>query len=195
MLFSSLHDILDRKPGALKDDAKEAENGNIRMQGSEFLSMETSLSRTNVCNARCICLCHNRLTTITSDSMNQILGTLFVGYAGLPIFPKSNCTETTCIRHSSVLLTISYYFPRWFAARMIAFQYSWTSLNKYRLNIKTPRTRSDSEHVFIYAMTGNISQVQAVFANSLASPFDMIQTSGHSLLHVRCSISQHTSLC
>lgn len=184
-LVSSLRSTTGQQIGTVTDAVQEAhDTGDTVSLSTQLLIKETSLLRTNGCKASCMCCCHTRSIASTPDVMSQITGTLFVGYFGLPFFNVCKCTETTCSRQSLALVSLNYYFPRWFAARMMTLQSSWTCLNDYRLTIKTPRLRSRTEHIFTYIESGNVSRVQALFAGGLASPFDVLEGNGYSLLHV-----------
>lgn len=67
---------------------------------------------------------------------------------------------------------------------MVAIQSSWSLLDDCRLSIKTPRLVSPAADIFLYAGTGNISRVQKLFADQVASPFDVVADYGTSALHV-----------
>lgn len=186
VLTSSPTDIIDPPTGAADETASENPNtgvGQLR-SGHSFLTIEASLFRTQKCNPLCLCRCHVTSIINTPTSISRIIGSMFIGYFGPPILPSRTCTETTCLRQSSILIKINYYFPRWFAARMISFCSFWSSLDDYRMSVKTPRLRHWSDEIFMLVIKGNLSRVQTLFTNSMASPFDVDITDGASLLYV-----------
>lgn len=70
---------------------------------------------------------------------------------------------------------------------MVAVHSFWSSLEDYRLSVKTLRLRPGNEEIFACARTGNVSRAKILFANSSANPFDVETRFGDSLLHVRYS--------
>lgn len=126
------------------------------------------------CTSLCQCNCHQFSVVSTPTWLKGLIGLLFVGYAGIPIPSQKSrpCSENLCSRNKSPLLKVNYYFPSWFLSRMIALRDRWTPLDGHSLTVRTPRvTRSYS--LFNAVKTGHLAQVQKLFAEGKASPFDV----------------------
>lgn len=136
------------------------------------LRVETSVQRS--CTGFCKCTCHRPTTLSSPKWLRGLIGLLFIGYSGIPL-PNRNsrpCSENLCRKNSSSLLKVNYYFPPWFLSRMIALRDRWTPTDSHMLTVRTPRVVHNLP-LFVAVQEGNLAQIQMLFAQGKASPFDV----------------------
>lgn len=68
---------------------------------------------------------------------------------------------------------MSYYFPKWLLARMITIRECSDPLYGSSWAIRTPRLVPCYSDVLVFASLGNITGLQVLFSQGLASPFDV----------------------
>lgn len=156
--------------------------GGIRLNAIRF--------RESKCLKWCSCQCHRTTAVQTPDIAKILIGSLFIGYNGIPSFAK-RCSEKSCRRQSKPTLKVSYHFPTWLLNRMFQFAVSSTPLDGPRISIHMPRIVPDNSEVFVCAVRGNLAGMISLFERGVASPFDVGSGTGRTPLHVsinHCSI-------
>lgn len=136
--------------------------------------LKSSIYRESACDRLCICQCHQNLTLISPTWLRDFLGALLFGYHGAPLWYRRSCNEKFCKREETCLLNAVYLFPAWFLRRMIYYKHTWDPTHGHLINIRTPRViDSTTSPIFLCASFGNIKGMQDLFAQGLASPFDV----------------------
>ena len=154
------------------------------LSAPDTVSIATSYQRSTCTRRYCSCACHMSSRMKTPQFLEQFLGSLFVGYTGLPAL-GSACTESTCNRNLKPRISLSYYFPKWFLQRALSLVlYSRPELGP-DLNLRTVRLIDRSADVFTYAVSGNVEGLKYLFTAGLASPIDVALNGGYTPLHVR----------
>lgn len=97
--------------------------------------VQTSIYSSSKCNSLCTCRCHQKLTMKSPTWMQNVIGSLFVGYHGMPLLGSLTCNEKLCKREQSRLLSVTYFFPAWFLHRIIFFKDRWTPTHGHMINI------------------------------------------------------------
>ena len=118
------------------------------------------------------------------SAATAVFGLLFVGYSGLPILSPA-CTEKSCRWPSTnkSSIGITYYFPVWFVARILSVSLSFTLLSGPEMSLRMPRVVQRDSAIWDFAETGNTEGMQMMFAEGMASPYD-VGGYGQSALHV-----------
>lgn len=142
---------------------------------------DTQQIRTSTCKASCCCNCHRRTMLSTPAFLSGLIGSLLVGYIGLP-FPPRPCNERTCQGHQHGSAQLTYLFPRWLVPRLISVTYSQKA--GIGVVLKAPRIISDDALVLRYAAIGDIENMKLLFSKGLASPHDVGASYGMTPLHV-----------
>lgn len=104
------------------------------------------------CRSLCACICHREKILTSSKWMRDIMGSLFLGYCGLPTlggYLSLMCTETICRRNESTLIDIQYYFPFWFLQRAVFIRHSYSPLYGNQLSVNTPRAVGAPTNFFL----------------------------------------------
>lgn len=145
-----------------KDVRREKHTSSYRnYPPSPPLRIQTSLFDSKSCGRACACNCHKTTRFMIPNRLQAIVGSLLIGYSGLP---GNLCNEKICRRQDKRVLTLNYYFPRWFVyQRLISFRDDWSPTQGHAISIKTPRTVDRSTTmVFDMATDGNLEGLQRV---------------------------------
>jgi len=136
------------------------------------------------CRAGCCCACHKRHQVQTPRILENLIGTLFLGYSGLPMVTPS-CDESSCRQRLIPSTQITYYFPRWFLQRAISLAIMLLPNDGPVASLRVQRAVSGSSKLFDYANIGDVESMKRLFSSGLASPHDVRFDSGTSALQVR----------
>lgn len=141
-------------------------------------------TRVTSCRRGCGCACHRPKQGQSPSIIDRIFGQLIVSYAGVPVLsPK--CNDSRCLRAQQPHLQTEYWFPPGvFWSQIIRFQASYRSNTGPSFQLKTLRRIPDSAEAVTFAMNGNIDGLKSLFVRGLASPADVSDTRGYSLLRV-----------
>ena len=135
------------------------------------------------CSPWCSCICHKRHSFRTPRMLNQMIGSLFIGYSGFAINTPP-CNEFSCLQRSRPSTAISYYFPPWFLARVISMVVMLTPLHGPLVSICAPRVIPSDSRIFTCARNGDVQGIKFLFEKQLASPCDITEGHGVSALQV-----------
>lgn len=164
-------------------------NGSILFDSAQMTAISAVGIRTaqfprSACQPWCSCACHTERRLRSPQLLDQIIGSLFIGYSGLPGLTKQ-CNQHSCHLRSQPMTYITYFFPQWFLARTISFVLSTTPLAGPVASLKVSRTVPGDSAIFTYAKTGDVDKIRSLFESGLASPHDVHFESGITALHVR----------
>ena len=162
--------------------------------GSDFVSnqvgqwssigIRADLRNISECSRICRCSCHIRRRLQTPRLLDRFLGTLFIGYSGLPI-PSQKCDQVSCSGRNNSSTSFVYRFPRWFImSRMVQLKAKVTAMYGPEVSLRFNRVVDGKALVFHYATTGNISKMRQLFEQGRASPSDVRFDSGWTAFHV-----------
>lgn len=139
--------------------------------------------RTAVCRSGCPCACHLKREAQSPGVVGRVVGQLFLGYAGLPVMSRK-CNLSTCQRQQAPYVSMEYWFPLWFLAQIMRLQLSYRPTLGPQIQLTTLRRVPDSAPCLAFAIGGNIEGLKMLFAQGLASPYDVSETRGLSVLGV-----------
>lgn len=153
------------------------------IEADSALRIRASTYRRSQCEGWCSCICHRPCYLQTPQSVDFLLGSLFVGYSGFPV-RRRGCNERTCRQQSIPTIKVSYYFPRWFLNRVVQFK-AWSSyMQGPGMSLNVPRVIPDDSPVLSFAVQGNLDAIRSLFNQGLASPYDVGLSNGRTALHV-----------
>jgi ankyrin repeat protein len=134
------------------------------------------------CRSGCPCACHLHQKKSSPAVVGRILGRLFVGYAGIPIFsPK--CTVQSCNKSRARSFSLEYWFPLGsLSSAILRLQVGYQPNIGTLLHLDTLRRVPDTAQCISFALSGDIKGLQHLFDNGLASPRDISSTRGYSIL-------------
>ncbi|KAI0481753.1 ankyrin repeat-containing domain protein [Xylaria cf. heliscus] len=141
-------------------------------------------TRTSYCSSsRCRCVCHFTERVSTPGGLfNRVVGQLFLGYSGLSLLSPS-CNTPSCEASQKPEVTAEYWFPMGlFWSMIIQFNLSYQINVGPQFEIKTLRRVPDSATCVNYAIKGNIEGLKELFRRGAASPRDVSDTRGYSLI-------------
>lgn len=135
---------------------------------------QTQASIQKSCSSFCMCCCHVHSKINSPLWMKAIMGRVSIGYSGAFLKLKMQaCSEKSCFRANSTLLTVNYHFPTWVASRSIVLRDRYSPLHGHNISISTPRVCPWNSQIFHLAIQGSIEAVQKLFDQGLASPYDV----------------------
>ncbi|PLB48481.1 ankyrin [Aspergillus steynii IBT 23096] len=134
------------------------------------------------CRSGCPCVCHLQKKSSSPALLNRVLGRLFVGYAGLPLFsPK--CSVGTCRKSRASQVNLEYWFPLGFlSSAIVRIQVGYQPNIGTLLKLDTLRRVPDTAQCVSFALHGDIDGLKYLFEKGLASPRDVSTTRGYSFL-------------
>ncbi|KAH8645547.1 ankyrin repeat-containing domain protein [Tricladium varicosporioides] len=145
------------------------------------LRIRTAYYTGRTCQVECRCNCHSSFGLRTPNVVEPMIGRLFVGYAGIPLF-RPKCNDTHCRKSQAPSISIEYWFPLWFLAQVIKIILAYQPGAGPHLQIRAIRRIPDSAKAIAFALDGNIAGMRALFVQGLASPYDVSETRNFSLL-------------
>ena len=143
------------------------------------------------CISSCTCICHRRGVHRTPQRLQGFLGSLFLGYSGIPIVTPA-CDGPNCTTRARSTLMAMYVFPAWLLARIIQIVMRLSASNGLELNIRLPRVISSSSSIWKVSAQGNIEGIKGLFQQRAGSPFDVDSVNGYTALMVRSTVLEHT---
>lgn len=172
----------NRTPSCTSEDFHRAET----VSDSRLMRISRSRAphyRRNRCPSWCSCVCHKTCWLQTPESLYQALGLLFVGVSGFPI-QYIKCNERLCRRQSIPTLKVNYFFPQWIVSRVLQFALRLSYMQGPELILRMPLVVPDNAPLMFFAVQGNLAEIQSLFNQGLASPFDVAMSNGRTALHV-----------
>ncbi|PWY90020.1 hypothetical protein BO70DRAFT_132733 [Aspergillus heteromorphus CBS 117.55] len=137
----------------------------------------------------CACTCHGTSTVASSPWIEGVVGRLFIGYNG-QIASLRPCMECPCVRNRNTKISFTYYFPSWLLSRSLEAVLNVTRLGGPQFALRAYRSMPDETLLFHLARQGNIPEIQTLFRDGLASPFDISAKTGRSALHFAVDFGQ-----
>ena len=134
------------------------------------------------CERWCSCACHVQGSFRYPAWMRSVVGGLFVGYAGIPVFTPP-CSETSCKQRSVPFIEVTYHFPTWLLSRVWSLNFRLSSHGGPELSLRMPRMVDWSTPLWKASTAGDIPAIQRLFASGKASPLD-VNPFGQTALHV-----------
>jgi hypothetical protein len=135
------------------------------------------------CRPWCSCCCHVRRSARSPDLVKGFIGSLFVGYSGVPLATQP-CNERQCRRRSTLRFILSYQFPAWFWTRALFASFTTANVPGPEMLIRVQTKIPYASEIYQHCLNGNAESLQRLFQERAASPFD-VDPDGLSLLHVR----------
>jgi hypothetical protein len=158
----------------------------MSMETASAIRVSTSYRRVTLCDPACRCSCHSEGRKRTPRFLSRLMGSLFLGYTGFPIFTRP-CDDSLCAQRSFPSAHLTYFFPEWFFRRMVTLAMAFDPVHGPQVALRMPRILPDTAKVFHLATSGDIDAIKSMFTNGQASPVDVSSTFGYSVLHVRNS--------
>lgn len=153
--------------------APRSKNSIIRIQASQCR---------RTCADWCSCDCHRRSLLRSPPYLDQLIGSIFIGYTGFPIL-GTKCNESAC-RKQSMIARVTCYFPQWFLSRMLCLTFSNLVTDMPRMSLSLPRVLQGNSDIFRFAVRGNLEGIKSLFEQGLASPYDVAFSTCRTALHV-----------
>ncbi|KAF2261005.1 ankyrin [Lojkania enalia] len=173
----------ERLQNRSQNDAPPAYAEHTADQLAAVETVRVVMSSRNPCRNWCPCACHVRrkLNVTVPGVMANILGKMFVGYAGLPVLNKP-CDFRGCRDRQEPDAMMEYWFPGWFVAMNLKMHLKLLPMSGPQFQLATTRRIPDSSQSITFAMKGDIQGLRHLFTQGLAHPRDISDSRGYSLL-------------
>lgn len=192
--YQGLNDRLDVLGRALLRDNSPDEKlfnhnalppGKEKSDPSHVETLRVLISHRIPCRNWCPCGCHGkRKARVTMPgAMESLLGKMFVGYTGLPVLNKP-CDFRGCRDRQEPAATMEYWFPWWFVAANLKLHLKYLPNTGPQLQLSTTRRVPDTSQSIKFATQGNIDGLRFLFSQKMASPRDVSDSRGYSLIRV-----------
>jgi hypothetical protein len=155
------------------NDSMRTENSAIQLRASCYRK---------TCRPWCSCCCHVRREVRTPGLAKSFIGSLFIGYTGVPVVTPP-CNEKQCKKRSTSRIIVSYQFPGWFWERSLFTSFMTAALSGPEMLIRVTNTIPFACETYQHCLDGNVPGLRRLFELGKASPFDL-DPAGISLLHV-----------
>jgi hypothetical protein len=187
---------VDERLKSLETHAKAGElqiGGRRRREGSSQLgsfqprmdAIGVRIRRYNAaCRPDCACMCHRPSRSSTPGFLNSLLGQLFINYSQFLMF-RSGCDSQQCSKPSTPCIELEYWFPRGvFWSQILRVHYAYQAHLGPQFQLSTLRRIPGDAPANLFVLAGNVEKMQDLFSRGLASPCDVSETRGYSLLRV-----------
>ena len=149
-----------------------------------FHALRLSATCRNIYDTGCVCICHRRRHFQSPSLFTKILGSMFLGYSGLPVV-SPRCDRLECTHGSNFAMSFDYIFPTWFIARKLHVEL------RYRQNLGPEQLLRVSRIVHPYSAImrtvyeGDAEGTKLLLQNGGGSLFDVSSNSYMTPLLVR----------
>lgn len=123
------------------------------------------------CTIDCGCSCHRPKHLKSPSYLHSVLGSIFVGYVGLPIF-SSKCDVFDCNHNTGAALWVDYYFPVWFLNRKIHFSLTNRHNSGPEQTLRVTRIVHATSEIMKFAMQNDIQRMKDLLFHGRGSPYD-----------------------
>jgi hypothetical protein len=124
-----------------------------------------------VCNQWCVCACHRRRRIRSPRFFDSFWGTLFLGYAGMPLL-TSSCNESSCWRQTTPTTSLTYHFRKWFVKGALCVALANT-LGPIA-SLKVPRVVDPEQaKIFSYWKLKDVESIKSLIEQGDTSPNDI----------------------
>ena len=117
----------------------------------------------------CRCSCHRRHRLKSPDLFTRLLGSMFPGYANLPVF-SPRCDTVDCKHQPYSTLWVDYYFPAWFLKWKMHISVSYKSGPDQFLRLS--RIVAPKSDIIKFAVKGDVQRMKLLLQDGQGSPFD-----------------------
>ncbi|KAL9117489.1 MAG: hypothetical protein Q9187_005974 [Circinaria calcarea] len=133
------------------------------------------------CCSSCLCSCHHQNRVRSPRLLNDILGSLLIGYSGLPCY-RQTCDRDCKKGASKGGVILQYTFPGWILKKTLCMMMACSKMKGPELLLRCLRVRPEESPIFEAVRAGNLSEVKNLLVNGEASIID-VNYRGYSPLH------------
>ena len=149
------------------------------------------------CDPGCMCHCHRRSNWTSSSKYRSFFGLLFISYTGLPV--TDPCDDIRCQQIPEKSLSLRYYFPQWFTARISDICIQMSKSYGLSQSLRVSRVIRGESKLFVAVRKNDLQGLRAILSSREGTPYDVADDSGDTALCVseiwssRSYIKAHTS--
>lgn len=158
----------------LRKPAPRKPSKDVRDQSKDSAALHTfkfTTSYYETCSFACGCSCHRPKHLQSPSYLQTMLGSIFIGYVGLPVI-SSKCDVVECNHNTKAALWVDYYFPAWFLDRKIHFSLINRPDSGPQQLLRVSRIVSSTSDIIKFAMQGDVQRMKDLLQNGQGSPYD-----------------------
>ena len=125
------------------------------------------------CTKYCRCNCHEQRTFMSPRPIRSIIGALFTGYSGYPLKTFRQCNKSNCQGQQMFRAYIHYFFPLWLLKKAFTINLLASFSGEIQVSLKIARIVSSGAEIFRVTQLNDVSGLQQLFKQGLASPNDV----------------------
>ena len=144
------------------------------------------------CENHCRCVCHSKYHYKSPGLVQKLLGSLFIGYTGLPIL-AARCNLDTCVNQISRSIRATYSFPTWFVSKSLDVIVQSSSTLYFGLNVRNRILLGSGMNILSLCSRGDTRGVMKLLEKHEASLNDIELTHGTSALYVYIPFPNYNS--
>ncbi len=154
-------------------------------EASSIETLRVLISHRVPCRNWCPCACHvqRKLNVRVPGLMEALLGKMFIGYTAMPAW-NSPCDFRGCRDRQTSYVTMEYWFPWWFLMVNLRLQLKYMPNAGPQMQLSSIRRVPDTAQSISFAMNGDIEGLRHLFSQGMASPRDVSDSRGYSLVRV-----------
>ena len=158
-------------------------------QSQRVSEVRFSVNKLHSCESHCLCTCHGNCRYKSPGALKELVGSLFIGYTGLPMLARK-CNLYTCVNRSSRNIWVSYTFPTWFVKKTFDFiaKSSVVSGLRFELTLRNRIDASIGVNIISLAHNGNIHGIVNLLKEGKGSLTDVESFEGYSCFFVCINI-------
>lgn len=161
----------------------ESNSVTVPSTGSKLITVQLPHYGRQKCLKGCKCGCHVQIQQrLFPRPLEAIIGAMFMSYIGVPSVTGRHTKRCRRCTESTIVLT--YQFPEWFIAKVVAFKLSSLTTG-ICASLSMSRVVPASAEVIQCACEGNAIKMASLFTRGMASPDDRSIMNGTSPLTVR----------
>ncbi|KAL8785693.1 MAG: hypothetical protein Q9195_008539 [Heterodermia aff. obscurata] len=134
-----------------------------------------AVTKRKQCPRWCSCTCHSRRTFRSPGLLADLLGELNIYYNGR--------NQHRCNCSTSSLFNVTYRFPQFFLRRYISFICQYSQATGPEFLLRLPVIRPWGHKLWHFLIDGDITAIQKMYDQGLASPLDVSPRGSNSLIY------------
>ena len=157
------------------------------LSGSTSSNVHLRLARRLKCQSTCTCSCHRKAFHKSPYLLKNVLGFLFIGYAGLHV-SSNPCDTSNCQTNTMMSFQSCYVFPSWLLNWAVYLTATFTKTLGPELALRCMRVRPGGSPFFQSVFMSRSNYTMNLIAAGSGSVLD-IDEYGHSIVYVRFHMS------
>ena len=180
------HSVPIRNPQQSLHTTSVSSNSDEISSSSSVLGIRASGSANQryPCHPSCNCKCHGFRPFRSPHFLSNFLGSLFIGYCGNPTGSHRKCSSRSCLSQLDLTIRVTYFFPRWFWAKILDMTITTASFSEPHMSITVRGVVLPNGIVYNSILVDDDHTMRHLLATRFTRPNDLLGNNGYTLLAV-----------